>query len=181
MTTTITAYNNAEKVRFKCTYRNGSLFKAEIIAGKLLRGSWVGLCVWVPAQLKDVEEHKKKFPYCDYILHDEPKYDSTYKEYVSAWFSFFKSLNGINPKFTATDGVALKSIIRYLEAEAYTPHEAFSTWVALLARWRELDDFYRKSPDLKFINSQMNKIITNLNDVSKKENNRDAADLRSSY
>lgn len=87
---------------------------------------------------------------------------SQYTAFSDAWFNFYTTLNGVSPKFSAKDGKALKEIIKYLNGINESEEEAFVVWQQILNSWNRLDEFYRKSPDLSFINSQFNKIINNL-------------------
>lgn len=104
---------------------------------------------------------------------------SNYREYVSAWFDYFKRTNGISPSFGQVQGAALKQIRIYLEKESESPEQALATWKAILSNYHRLEDFYRLNADLKFINSQINKIITQLKHVTgKAKQGHNANDLR---
>jgi hypothetical protein len=102
-----------------------------------------------------------------------------YQDYVGAWFAFYNKVNGINPKFTAADGAALKQIKAYLEIVSPEPETALASWMAILSNYHNLDDFFRFNLDLKFINGQLNKIISQLKHVTTKtRQGHNAADLR---
>lgn len=177
--TSIEITNTHTGQSWRATYsKAGALKKIEAVRKS---GGWHILWSVLPVRLADVDHCRKKFPDVSYQLQDKsPK--SMYKDYVNAWFDFFKKLNGIAPKFGATDGAAIKAIMRYLESVSESPEVALATWQAILGNWHKLDDFYRKSPDLKFINSQLNKIITNLKDATTKTaNHSNADDLRQRF
>ena len=80
---------------------------------------------------------------------------------MDEWFAFYNRLFGFAPKFTGADGKALKQIITYLTNNSADETEALSTWQYLLQNWQKLDEFHQRNTDLKYINSQLNKILQN--------------------
>ena len=91
---------------------------------------------------------------------DVPEPLSLYGKFLDEWFAFYKHLYGFPPKFTGADGKALKEIISYLQ-QVSNDVEALSTWQYLLGNWQKMDAFHQKNTDLKYINSQLNKILQN--------------------
>ena len=80
---------------------------------------------------------------------------------MQAWNNFFATRAGIDYRFTAADGIALSKIGDHLGKLANGDADtAVEMWRQILARWDVLDDFYRINPDLKFINGQLNRILT---------------------
>jgi hypothetical protein len=76
-----------------------------------------------------------------------------------AWAEFFEKQTGIQYRFGDGDGRALKAIGKHLISVSGGVEEALNAWHFLLSNWNALDDFYKKNVDLKFINSQLNKIL----------------------
>ncbi len=102
-----------------------------------------------------------------------------YQDYVSAWFAFYVRTNGIAPKFGPSDGTALKQVMAYLEKVSTDADTALATWHAILAGYHTLEPFFRLNLDLKFINGQLNKIISQLKHVTDKaRKGHNATDLR---
>jgi hypothetical protein len=159
-------------------YRSGSLQKIELKKGKITPEILKSLYKLVPTDENEIEKVNALNDVTLTQLSTE-KSLSWYQQYVSAWFDFYNAQVGIKPKFDGAEGKALKSIIRYLDNESTDQQEAYNTFTAMLSNWHKLDNFYRRNLDLKFINSQLNKIIINLNYVTTeatKGNN--AANLR---
>ena len=86
---------------------------------------------------------------------------SLYVLFLDEWFAFYNRLFGFAPKFTGADGKALKQIITYLTNNSADETEALVTWQYLLQHWQKLDEFHQRNTDLKYINSQLNKILQN--------------------
>lgn len=148
-------------------YRAGKLRKIEVRKGAFSEQSYGHLQQWVPLEEKHIEVKQKQWKALSYQLVTQDK-TGEFKEYTDAWFDFYISNNGVEPKFDGADGKALKQIKAYLEKVSTDGAEAAATWRALLHNWHHLDEFYRKNLDLKFVNSQLNKIITQLKDVTRK-------------
>lgn len=104
---------------------------------------------------------------------------SLHNDYVAVWKEFYLKQNNILPRFGAIDGKMIKEIMKYLEKVNDSPEQALATWQAILSNYHRLEDFFRLNTDLKFINSQINKIITQLNHVTgKASKGHNATDLR---
>jgi hypothetical protein len=102
-----------------------------------------------------------------------------YQKYVDAWSQYFKHINGIAPRFRGVDGKAMKEIMTYLERRYPDADTALAVWQGILARYHTLDPFFRLNLDLKFINSQLEKIITHLKYATDKATKgHNATDLR---
>ena len=159
---------------------NGNLQKIEVRRGELKRIHLMQLSWWVPPTEKELEQRKKQNPGVIYqLVAGRGSSKSIYQAYVNVWFSRFQEItDGLEPKFDGADGKALNSIIKYLNDVSENPEAALNTFDALLSNWNKLDEFYQKNLDLKFINSQLNKIIINLKDVTKEAAGHNAADLR---
>lgn len=77
----------------------------------------------------------------------------------SAWCEFYRVHTGLDYRFGAGDANALKKIGQHLIKVSGGVEEALNAWRYLLKNWNALDDFYKRNVDLKFINSQLNKIL----------------------
>jgi len=163
------------------SYKRGLLHRIDVIRGKIDGSVMAKLHMCVPLHPSQCEERQKQWPSLKYeLVTDKPP--STYKYYVEHWFIFYYGLNNVEPKFTATDGKAVRGIQQHLEKVSADELEALASWKAILAKWHKLPDFYRNKTDLTYINAKLNEIITQLKDEqsNNKQARRDAADLRRS-
>jgi len=163
-------------------YRAGTLVKFQVKKGSLKAleaKPYKNLQRWVP--LYEVEIDTKNFGDFEYKLLNGQA-PNLYSQFNTDWFQFYYNLNNIQYKFTASDGRALKSIIKYLE-ENGGPEEARANWQAILANWHKLPSFYRNKTNLVFVNAQLSTIITILKDEqsSTAQANRDSDDLRRQF
>lgn len=162
-------YNiTGQTATYRATYKAGKLQRIEHISGKNTSNAWAYLMRTIPHTEEHLHNHADIFP----NLKVEPvqaKTTSLYKHYVADWFYFFHKLNGVEPKFTATDGRALKSIIKYLESISPTPQQARNTWQALLMQWHLLPPFHKSKTDIVYINAKLNELITLLKNVNHEE------------
>lgn len=93
---------------------------------------------------------------------------SGYSKFNSAWFTFYRNQHDMKPKFDGAEGKALKSIIDYLTEISGSENAALELWQAILQNWEQLDPFHQKNCNLKYINSNLNKIMTNVKDRNQK-------------
>lgn len=161
----------SEKSTFVATYKRGALCKVEHKRGSNTPQQWRGFILTVPFHEKDIESFSEKWKKV-YVSEfkpgkkkQAPKTDSQYKHYVSDWFLFYHQVNQVEPKFTATDGKAIKAIMKHFESISDSPEDARASWQAILVNWKTLPDFYRRKTDLVFINAKLNEIITHLKDT----------------
>lgn len=157
-------------------YRGKKFVRLELKRGTLLPKHLQGAPNWIPLRADQVPAYRQRYPALGYEEVQAQK--SLYKEYVEAWYSFYEGWTGIKPRFAGKEGKALKGIKSYLEEISGSPEEALATWQGLLKKWHHLDEFYRKSPDVAFINSQINKILNQLQDVTSAKKGPDGAGLR---
>jgi len=163
-------------LRLKVSYRGGGFFKFEKLSGKLtvLQIQRVGFLI--PPREKDIPL------WIDMIksitITPIQKNKSLYSQFTEEWFNFYERLMGVQYRFNGADGKALKSIIAYLKAITGDEAQALTLWQALLSSWDKLDDFYKNNADLKFINSQINKILNHVKRTHEKRNNGLSAEYR---
>jgi hypothetical protein len=158
MTYTVTIHRTHSLL--KLTYKKGELCKIEIKSGGLNSQQYQQLGAILPPQEEDIERYQKQCNGSVSYIKDEQQTASLYTQFLDEWFSFYKRLYGFPPKFTGADGKALKQIISYLQ-QVSNDAEALSTWQYLLGNWQKMDAFHQKNTDLKYINSQLNKILQN--------------------
>lgn len=144
----------------KLTYKKGKLCKIEIKSGGLNSQQYQQLGAILPPQEEEIQYYQEQWKGSVSYTKDEPQTTSLYTLFLDEWFSFYKRLYGFPPKFTGADGKALKQIISYLQ-QVSNDVEALSTWQYLLGNWQKMDAFHQKNTDLKYINSQLNKILQN--------------------
>ena len=158
--TTYTATIHRTHSLLKLTYKKGELCKIEIKSGGLNSQQYQQLGAILPPQEEDIERYQKQCNGSVSYTKDEQQTASLYTQFLDEWFAFYKRLYGFPPKFTGADGKALKQIISYLQRVS-NDVEALSTWQYLLGNWQKMDAFHQKNTDLKYINSQLNKILQN--------------------
>jgi hypothetical protein len=162
--------------KLKITYRNGKFLKLEKISGKMTQQHFEYIGRLLPPEEKDVSAFAKaRSPKITYQKIEKVK--SIFTQFNDQWFLLYESIMDIAPKFTAGDGKALKSIIKYLTEVAGTQTAALELWQVVMNHWTQLDEFHQKNLDLKYINSQLNKILQNV----KRINTSGAKGISSSY
>ena len=152
-------------------YKHGQLSKITLKKGILPPDYWKAIGHILPPTESDIEAFKQQFVGKVSYQKSEgsnQKSDSLYKQFLDEWFVFYQRFAGMPPRFNVTDGKHLKDLIAYFKSLTNTEEEAFASWKVLLENWHKLDDFHRRNTDLKYINSNINKIIQN----AKKGNNR---------
>jgi len=87
-----------------------------------------------------------------------------YKNFVEIWFTFYEKQTGIKPKYNATAGKKMKSIIKYLNNLAsgknYSAQDLFEQ---ILGKWNILDKWQRENClDLNIFETKLPVIITQL-------------------
>jgi hypothetical protein len=150
----------------KVTYRNGSFLKVEKLTGKLTNEQVKSIGVLIPPTENNIEFYKRDLQHIITITPIE-KAKTLYTEFLDEWFAFYDDFMKIKPRFNAIDGKHLKAIIKYLTEISQDEKEALELWKIILSNWEKLDDFYKKSADLKFISSQINKILINVKGANK--------------
>ena len=158
MTYTVTIHRTHTLLKF--TYKKGELCKIEIKSGGLNSQQYQQLGAILPPREEDIERYQEQWNGSVSYREDVPEPLSLYGKFLDEWFAFYKHLYGFPPKFTGADGKALKQIISYLQ-QVSNDVEALSTWQYLLSNWQKMDAFHQKNTDLKYINSQLNKILQN--------------------
>jgi|GEM_PF-3181590 hypothetical protein len=165
-----------ERFSLVATYTRGTLTAFRMQRGTIPEVDYQTMHFWLPRR-----EEALKLPMNGIIVtkHKEKSADGYYQQYVDAWFGYYERTTGLRPRFNAADGASLKGIKKHLEAETATQDEALGTWQALLANLHRIDKFYSQNADLKFIYSQINKIIIQLKNVTTKaRKGHNATDLR---
>lgn len=147
----------------KVTYKKGLFWKLEKVAGKKFGfDDMMKLGVAIPSEEIKIAEYQEKFTSLEYTK--EVKEITLYQQYASAWHLFYNEYANMPPKFTAIDGRNLKQIINHLTKVGAGEKEGLVLFQQLLGSWRKLEEFHQKNTDLKYINSQLNKL---LNEVRK--------------
>lgn len=135
--------------------------KLEIVKGKLSDRELEQVGRLIPPTLEDMEQYKKRFEH-SVLYQPEEKKASIYKQFTDTWFRFYEDYAGFKPRFNATEGKALKGIIKYLTDICKDEDEACQTWEVVLNEWNKLDEFHQKNTDLKYINGNINRILDNV-------------------
>lgn len=154
------------KTILRATYINDTFKKIERLRGKISKETLSKIGHIIPYNTEDISRlNKAYFGKVNYSV--EPNKSQTiYTQFLNEWFCFYEDFMQVKPKFNATQGKHLKQIISYLKSISKDDTEALSIWKMILQTWHKLDDFYRKSADLKFINSQLNKILINVKEIN---------------
>ncbi len=152
-------------------YRNGKLLRVEF--GSLKREEMDKIGMIVPLHKSNLSEFEShwvgKIEYTS--LEIQPTLN---QEMVDLWFKFYQDLMGFEPKFTGADGSAMKQIREYLTNVGGSPKEALALWGGVLNTWKDLEKFHQKNTDLKYINSRLNVILSEIK--QKASENRPAID-----
>lgn len=151
----------------KIAYRGGRFLRVERVSGKLTDLQIKQLGRIIPPKQDDVSAFAKA--YSDKITYTEIiKEKSTYTRYLDSWMTFYQDLNDMKPKFHQVEGAALKKIIAYLKEITGSDQAGLELWHVILHNWKLLDDFHQRNCDIKYINSQINKILQNVKRVNTK-------------
>ncbi|WP_271782202.1 hypothetical protein [Aquimarina algiphila] len=166
MTTHYHAHIIAIETKVKITYNNGSFKRFEIVKkGKLAPNHLLNIGRIIPIKEQDLTR---------FILEKEGKVTyskiekqvSLYAEYTTVWFDFYRNFMGIEPNFTKIDGANLKKIMDYLGKITNDSSASLELWKAMLANWDNMDDFHKNNTDIKYIYSQINKILSNVKRIN---------------
>ncbi|WP_027394195.1 hypothetical protein [Aquimarina latercula] len=146
----------------KLTYQNGNFKRFEVVKkGKLAPVHLLNIGRIIPLTEKEltrfVLEKKGKVNYT--VIE---KNVSMYGQYTAVWFDFYRGFMDVEPNFTKVDGANLKRIMTYLEKISVNPEQALELWKAILHNWDHMDDFHKQNTDIKYIYSQINKIVQNV-------------------
>lgn len=150
-----------EKALICTEYSNEKLKKISLKKGKITAEQWAKIGMILPPTTHDIEDFKQRFKQIEFGLKSDEKPPQNYPKFLTSWFDFYQKRFGFSPKFSPIDGKHLKEIIAYLEGVNEDEKQALATWEALLENWHNLDEFHQKNTDLKYINSQLNKILQN--------------------
>ena len=150
-------------VVLKLTYKGGKFQKMEVKKGTLEGEHLKQIGLLVPPLENLIEEWQGTWGDRVTYREEEANPPSLYALFLDEWFAFYHRQFGLSPKFTGADGKALKQIITYLTSNSADEEEALATWLYLLQHWGKLDEFHQRNTDLKYINSQLNKILQNAN------------------
>ena len=148
-------------VVLKLTYKGGKFQKMEVKKGTLEGERLKQIGLLVPPLENLIEEWQGTWGDRVTYREEEANPPSLYALFLDEWFAFYYRQFSLSPKFTGADGNALKQIITYLTSNSADETEALSTWQYLLQNWQKLDEFHQRNTDLKYINSQLNKILQN--------------------
>ncbi len=154
----------SKQLFFKVTYRNKKFRRFEHLRGELDQKLMDAIGQTIPVNEDDFADFNKKWiGKVNYQIEvKKVKKESLYSQFLNEWFTFFKQQNGFKPKFTGTDGKALKQIIAYFEELTGSEDDALTSWQLLLNNWEYLSEFHRKQVDIKYINSKLNVLITEI-------------------
>lgn len=178
MTTHYNAHIILIDTKVKLTYYNGNFKRFEIAKkGNLAPKHLLNIGRIIPLKENDITrfvlEKEGKVVYTK-----EEKQVSLYSQYTAVWFEFYRGFMGIEPKFNQVDGVNLKKIMSYLEKISGGASEGLELWKAILANWEQMDDFHKQNTDIKYIYSQINKILSNVKRGSSKTKVRYSEDFQ---
>lgn len=140
-------------------YRNGKLLRIE--TGTIARRELDNIGLIVPKDKSSLPTFVQRWAgKIEYIL--EETQPSLHQDMVDIWYAFYEKFIGFPPKFTGADGKAMKEIRIHLTTIGGSPKEALILWGSILAAWKDLDKFHHKATDLKYINSRLNAILSEI-------------------
>ena len=161
----------------KLIYKGGKFSKLEVKKGTLDGEYLKQIGLLIPPLESLIEEWQGTWGNRVTYREEEANPTSLYALFLDEWFAFYNRLFGVAPKYTGADGKALKQIIAYLTGNSADEEEALATWQYLLQNWQKLDEFHQRTTDLKYINSQLNKILQN----AKRNNSKDKRTVSDSF
>lgn len=162
-------------LRLKLTFRGGRFHRVERVRGKMPDGYLKAIGHLLPPREEAVSAFAKALQGKATFTAIQKK-KTLFTEFNDAWHAFYEREMDMPPKFSGVEGKALKSIIAYLKKATGSDADALVLWRALLDNWQHLDEFHRKNPDLKYINSNLNRILTNIKRI-----NNNASGVSASY
>ena len=171
-----------EKGSIIATYSKGGKLK-KIIAKKGVL-DFALIDAFIPDIESDITVHHANGGTHTFLKPYTPAKDEFFTKAQKAWFEFYQKRTGLEYRFTKIDGGALKSIGKHLTDISGGSYEALESWKFILHNWNRLDPFYRNNADLKFINSQLNKILNLLKNgkqTGQASTRSDADDIRRKF
>jgi hypothetical protein len=156
------------KTKLVVVYHNGQFKRLEYKSGGVKDNFWLHLTKAIPFMehhIKDVVFSLENRVNYDLI---ETKVLSEYTQFLDEYFMFFELNYKFNPKINATEGKALKELIKYLNSISSTKDEALNIWKQLLNNWKCLDEFYQNQNQLKQINSNLTTLLIQLKNGNSK-------------
>lgn len=150
----------------KVTYRGKSFSMLERLKGSINDKTLKEIGRIIPPKVDNVDTWQAHFKDSLTITPIDKK-KTPFSKFNDAWFAFYEARTNVPPKFNGADANHLKQIIAYLKKITGTETEALELWEGILHNWKHLDEFHQKNTDLKYINSSLNKIITNVKQISK--------------
>lgn len=161
----LTIQIHSAKATILAEFSKGNLKKITLQKGKLSPEQWQKIGSILPPTEDEIESFKNRLNNVIVYIPNE-KQKSLYTHFLDAWLLFYENFSGVKPRFNATDGKALKEIIKYFQEVSQDDNEALLTWQVLLENWQKLDAFHQKNTDLKYINGNLNKIIQNAKQIT---------------
>lgn len=125
----------------------------ELIENKVLRTDGAG--AFYSKKLLEVNQKKIKL--------DEPYY----KEAMDFYFDWHTARFNLKPRILMVDGKALKLILQHLATLETAKHNRLHLFKIMLENWHKIDAFVQKQTDLRFINSNLNRILQDLRESKK--------------
>ena len=158
MTTNYLIHSAKSGRTLKVTYKGGNFFRLELAKGKKLNDTeLIKLSASIPLTENEVDKYSNLFKSLDYTKIE--KKQSTYQQYVSAWYAFYQNFMQVPPRFNAVDGKHLNQIKAYLTRVSDQNQEGLELFKLILDNWHKLEDFHKENTDLKYINSRLNVIL----------------------
>lgn len=108
------------------------------------------------------------------------KNDEDYKISVEAYFTFYEKKSGLKPKFDGVDGKALKAILKFLQKisdEGGNVHTKAELLKIIFDNWTKIEPWLQERFTIRDINTNLNKILTNLKNGKANATDRSKADL----
>lgn len=160
----LTIQIHSAKATVLAEFSKGNLKKITLQKGKLTPEQWLKIGAILPPTESQIEAFKQRLNGLVTFLTPESSPNPSeggelYRKYVTLWFTFYERFTGLKPRFNAIEGKHLKEIIKYLQEICQSDQEALHTWEALLSNWQKVDKFHQKNTDLKYINSNLNRIL----------------------
>lgn len=164
------------------TYVNGVFKQMERKAGTYNDHQWKRISSIIPLKENDIAN--VKIPNVELTKFTPiPKGQKIFKRFNEVYFDFHRNRLNIDPKFGATEGKALKEIIKYLTSQSKDEEEALTVWQLIFNNWEHLTPYYQGKIRLVEINSNLVNIIDQIKngEHSKEAGDNIADEIRRKY
>jgi hypothetical protein len=163
----------ATRAALKVSYKDKRFNGFDIISGVIIDAQkHEALMKLMPLFESQIQQLKTSLQVKGITYHQIEKMDikSQFTSMMALYNGWYKVECKRLPRINATEGKALKDMLKYLNSICTTEAEVMLIWSKIFKNWKELTPFLQTQTELRQINSQLNVI---LRVVCKEEQNLD--------